>query len=661
MMIKKKRWRLCKGDQEKENILIRELGVNPIVAKLMVNRHIDVDEGRQFLQGTLSDLLDPFTLKDMDVAVSLVMETIESHKPIVIYGDYDVDGITATSVLYRLLKKLGADVTYYIPERQSEGYGLNLEALEHLIERGTALVITVDCGISSYDIVEAVRDRIDMIITDHHTAPDMIPRAKAVINHKQKDCPYKDKNLSGVGVAFKLCQALWLTKRGEWYLDDLDIVALGTVADVVPLVGENRIIVKSGLEKMNREPNLGIKKLIDVAGLHERTITSGHIGFTLAPRLNAAGRVTHATRAVELLVTDDEDIVEAIAAELNETNRERQELERNIHELARVDVANQGHKADYVTIVAGEEWHPGVIGIVASRLVEEFYKPTLAISIHDGIGKGSCRSIDGFNIYDALKSCEDILLQFGGHAAAAGFSIDANRIDELRERLTKYCKAVITEEEYIPVVAIDAELPVDDIDVDIIDRVSDLEPYGMANSTPVFAIMEATVQDIMLMGQLKNHCKIIFETSNGTLDAIAWNRPDLFKSIFVGTVVKVAFSLQKNEWQGMVSPQLMIQAIEPLTEEPIKLSTEGLRQMYVIIKQSMRGRSQSVYNVEQDILRRKPADQNNRSALTSIDVFKELGIVEEYTSDDGQLMLRWNAIEGKLDLVTSVTFLTYSV
>ena len=660
-MIKKKRWRLCKGDQEKENILIRELGVNPIVAKLMVNRHIDVDEGRQFLQGTLSDLLDPFTLKDMDVAVSLVLETIESHKPIVIYGDYDVDGITATSVLYRFLKQLGADVTYYIPERQSEGYGLNLEALEHLIERGTALVITVDCGISSYDIVEAVRDRIDMIITDHHTAPDMIPRAKAVINHKQKDCPYKDKNLSGVGVAFKLCQALWLTKHGEWYLDDLDIVALGTVADVVPLVGENRIIVKSGLEKMNREPNLGIKKLIDVAGLHERTITSGHIGFTLAPRLNAAGRVTHATRAVELLVTDDEDIVEAIAEELNETNRERQELERNIHELARVDVANQGHKADYVTIVAGEEWHPGVIGIVASRLVEEFYKPTLVISIHDGVGKGSCRSIDGFNIYDALKSCEDILLQFGGHAAAAGFSIDANRIDELRERLTKYCKAVITDEEYIPVVAIDAELPVDDIDVDIIDRVSDLEPYGMANSTPVFAIMEATVQDIMLMGQLKNHCKIIFETSNGTLDAIAWNRPDLFKFIFVGTVVKVAFSLQKNEWQGMVSPQLMIQAIEPLTEEPIKLSTEGLRQMYVIIKQSMRGRSQSVYNVEQDILRRKPADQNNRSALTSIDVFKELGIVEEYTSDDGQLMLRWNAIEGKLDLVTSVTFLTYSV
>nr|WP_252894022.1 DHHA1 domain-containing protein [Veillonella denticariosi] len=483
-----------------------------------------------------------------------------------------------------------------------------------------------------------------------------------MINHKQKDCPYTDKNLSGVGVAFKLCQALWLTKYGEWYLDDLDIVALGTVADVVPLVGENRVIVKAGLEKMNEHPNLGIHKLIDVSGLHEKNITSGHIGFTLAPRLNAAGRVTHATRAVELLVTDDSDVAEAIAEELNETNRERQELERNIYEQARIDVLNQGHEADYVTVVAGEEWHPGVIGIVASRLVEEFYKPTLVISFHDGIGKGSCRSIDGFNIYDALKSCEDILIQFGGHAAAAGFSIDMNRIDELRSRLTEYCKRTIDDDEYVPVISIDAELPVDDIDVDIIDSISALEPYGMANSTPVFAVMEAVVQDIMLMGQLKTHCKVILETSRGgTLDAIAWNRPELFKLIFVGTKVKVAFSLQKNEWQGTVSPpQLMIQDIEPITEEPISLTAEGLRQMYVIVKHSMRGNSQSVYHVEQAILRRKPAEQNNRSALASLDVFKELGIVKEYTSDDGQLMLRWNTVEGKLDLVTSVTFLTYS-
>lgn len=659
-MMKKKRWHIMPRNVEKENTLIRELGVNPIVARLMVNRGIDVNEGHCFLEGTLDDLLDPFTLKDMETAVALVLETIETRKPIVVYGDYDVDGITATSLLYRFLVRMGADVSYYIPERQSEGYGLNLEALEHIISDGAALVITVDCGISSYDIVQAVCDRLDIIITDHHTAPPQIPPARAVINHKQPDCPYADKNLSGVGVALKLCQALWLRQHGEWYLEDLDIVALGTVADVVPLVGENRIIVQAGLKKMNELPNLGIHKLIEVAGLHDKTVTAGHIGFTLAPRLNAAGRVTHATRAVELLVTDDVDLAEAIAQELHETNIERQEIERSIHEEARANVAAQGHLADYVTVVSGEEWHPGVIGIVASRLVEEFYKPTFVISVDKGVGKGSCRSIDGFNIYNALKSCEDILIQFGGHAAAAGFSIDANRIDELRHRLTEYCKDHVSADEYIPVVSIDATLPVDDIDIDIVDRVSALEPYGMGNSTPIFGVMDAKVENIMLMGQLKNHCKVILETANGTVDAIAWNRPDLFRHIFQGMNVKVAFTLQKNEWQGFVSPQLMIQDIEPIVEEPIRLTPEGLREIYTIVRLSLKGGANSLYYVEQEILRRKPSDQNGVSALMALDVFKELGIISEETSDSGQTMIRWNVINGKLDLTTSVTFITYS-
>ena len=653
-MMKKKRWHIMPRDIEKENTLIRELGVNPIVARLMVNRNINIDEGHQFLEGSLKDLLDPFTLKDMETAVSLILETIEAGKSIVVYGDYDVDGITATSLLYRFLVKMGANVSYYIPERQSEGYGLNLEALEHIISDKASLVITVDCGISSYDIVQAVGDRIDIIITDHHTAPAQIPPARAVINHKQVDCPYADKNLSGVGVAFKLCQALWLRQCGEWYLEDLDIVALGTVADVVPLVGENRIIVQAGLKKMNELPNLGIDKLIDVAGLHDKTITAGHIGFTLAPRLNAA------TRAVELLVTEDVDLAEAIALELQETNMERQEIERSIHEEARTHVVEQGHLADYVTVVSGEDWHPGVIGIVASRLVEEFYKPTFVISIDNGVGKGSCRSIDGFNIYNALKSCEDLLIQFGGHAAAAGFSIDASWIPELRQRLTEYCKIHVTPDEYTPVVSIDATLPVDDIDIDIVERVSALEPYGMGNSTPVFGVLDAKVQDIMLMGQLKNHCKVILSTANGSIDAIAWNRPDLFRQIFQGMNVKVAFTLQKNEWQGFISPQLMIQDIEPNIEEPIQLHAEGLREIYTIVRQALRGETGSLYHVEQEILRRKPDNQNSSSALMALDVFKELGIISEETNDNGQAMIRWNVINGKLDLTTSVTFITYS-
>lgn len=659
-MIKKKRWRIEPRQIEQENTLIRELGVDPIVAKLMVNRHIDVVEGRNFLQGSLQDLLDPFTLKDMDTAVDMIIAAIEERKQIVVYGDYDVDGITATSLVYRFLVKAGANVSYYIPERQSEGYGLNLEALEQLIADGIDLVITVDCGISSYDIVEAVKDRVDIIITDHHTAPDCIPPAKAVINHKQKDCTYKDEHLSGVGVAFKLCQGVYLRQHGIWYLDDLDIVALGTVADVVPLVGENRIIVQAGLKKMNDSPNLGIQKLVEVSGLKGKQITAGHIGFTLAPRLNAAGRVTHATRAVELLITNRSDEAEIIAMELQETNMERQEIERSIHEEARDNVMVQGGLANYVTVVAGEHWHPGVIGIVASRLVEEFYKPTLVISISDGIGKGSCRSIDGFNIYDALKYCEDILIQFGGHAAAAGFSIEAHRIDELRERLTEYCKEHIAEDEYIPVVSIDTTLPIDDVNVAIIDEVAALEPYGMGNSTPVFAVMDVMVEDIMLMGQMKNHCKVIFEISHGSVEGIAWNRPELFRHIFPGMRVKVAFTLQKNEWQGFISPQLMIQDIEPVIEESIVLTAEGLRAIYTIVRHTLKGGARSMYYVEQDILRKKPSDQNGSSALMALDVFSELGIISEEVSNTGQHMLRWNVVDGKLDLTTSITFLTYS-
>lgn len=658
--MRKKRWLIKPNDEILENKLIHELGVNSIVAKLMANRGFNVEKGRQFLQGTVQDLLDPFTLKGVIEGVDFIESIIEKGESIVIYGDYDVDGMTATAVLYRFLKRFYDNVSFYIPERQSEGYGLNLEALEHIIDMGASLVITVDCGISSYDIVEAVKDRISIIITDHHTAPELIPDAKAVINHKQPGCTYGDMHLSGVGVAFKLCQALWLRRTGEWYLEDLDIVALGTVADVVPLVGENRILVKAGLAKMNDTPNMGIDALMAGAGLKDKVVTAGHIGFILAPRLNAAGRVTHAARAVELLITDDVDLAVTIADELQATNVERQEIERSIHETARLDVINQGHMADYVIVVGGEKWHSGVIGIVASRLVEEFYKPTLVLSIHDGIGKGSCRSIASFNMYDALKAAEDLLIQFGGHAAAAGFSIEEKNIDALRQRLHEYCKNTVTPEEYTPVVTIDAVLPIDDIDVTVIDTVSTLEPYGMSNSTPVFAITEGTVDNIFLMGYLKNHCKVILKTDNGSLDAIAWNRPELYKEIFTGDKVKVAFSLQKNEWQGQVLPQLMLQDIELLEDKKIHLTTDGLRQMYVLIRQIIKGGEIGQYELEQDILRKCPPNQDKASALMAVQVFKELGILLDDTNDNGLAMYRWNQVEGKLDLVTSITFLTYS-
>ena len=654
-----KRWSIEPDHSQEEVQLAAELKVSPIVAKLLINRGLgDPHKARQFLAADMESLLSPWDLKGMREAVACVTKIMEEGGSIVVYGDYDVDGITATSVVYRFLKRCGASVSYYIPERQSEGYGLNLEALEGLIAKGTDLVITVDCGISSYDIVEAVRDRLALVITDHHEAPALIPRAVAVVDHKQPNCPYPDKNLAGV--AYKLCQAIWQERTGEVYHADLDIVALGTVADVVPLVGENRILVKAGLSKMQLQPNRGIEALIDVAGLKDRKITAGHIGFTLAPRLNAAGRVAHATRAVELLTTPSQEEAYEIAEELQEINLERQALERDIHEMARQDVLKQGPDADYVVVVGGQDWHPGVIGIVASRLVEEFYKPTLVISIKDGIGKGSCRSIDNCNIYEALQSAEDLLIQFGGHQAAAGFSIKEDKIPALRERLAQYCKEHLAETDYLPIVDIDSQVAIDDIDVPLIEEIETLEPYGMANPTPVLALEEATISDLFLMGQQKKHAKVLLEREDSTIDAIAWNRSDLHASFFPGDRVKVAFTVQKNEWNGHVSPQLMIQDMALLEGRSLTLTKEGLRAMYTYVRNLIKGGSMPKFRLETELIRRRPEGQTVPVAMASLEVFKELNLLVEETTEEGLESYRWQPAQGQLHLETSITFMKYS-
>lgn len=658
--MQKKRWRIATDYKEDSFCLASALSVSPFVAQLLWHRGIrTVEEAKHFLYDSVTELLDPFLMKDMRVAVDRIQRAIDQHESIVIYGDYDVDGITATSLLTRFFRALGAKVSYYIPERQSEGYGLNLEALEHLIEQKTDLVITVDCGISSYDIVEEVKDRLDMIITDHHNIPGEIPQAVAVINPKREDCSYPDKVLAGVGVAYKLAQAVCLERTGQLYLEDLDIVALGTVADVVPLVGENRIFVREGLRKMNQYPLLGIHKLIQVAGLSEKIITAGHIGFSLAPRLNAAGRVTHASIGVQLLTSTDEIEAEGLAEELQTTNMERQQIEKGILEEARENVLQQGELASKVLVVAGEDWHPGVIGIVASRLVEEFYKPTLMIAIHEGVGKGSCRSIENFDMYEALKSAEDVLIQFGGHKAAAGFTIEADKIPLLRERLNNYCKEKLSAEDYIPNMDVDIVLKPDDVNVPLIDSLEVLEPYGMGNASPIFGIEVGMVESIQLMGYGKQHIKLHVSTSHGPLDAISWFGADLFKEIFRGDRVKIAFTLQKNEWLGKTTPQLLIRDIQVLDNEVPVLTEEKLREAYKVVRQMFQQPNAPKHVVEVAMSNYPPTGMTKREAMLSLDVFKELGILEEEASDRGNLY-RWVQIKNKLDLVTSVTFLQYS-
>lgn len=441
-----KRWHLLEVDEAVVATLSAKLGISPILARILYNRGIQtVEEGRHYLFDTLQDLHDPFLMKGMDKAVRCICEALESKKRIVIYGDYDVDGITSTSLLYSILRDLGGKPRYYIPERMSEGYGLNRDAVQYLIDQGTEVLITVDCGISSYDIVNEFKDNLTMIITDHHEPPENIPPAFAVLNPKQPDCPYPFKQLAGAGVAYKLGQALWQRVMKEPLSGYIELTALGTVADVVPLTGENRIIVRYGLQAIRDGRNIGLQALIADSGVDPEKITADRIAFSVAPRLNASGRISHADLGVRLLLERDSEKACSMAQDLSVLNRERQDIEHEIAAQAIVQVLAEKRQHDNVLVCSGTDWHPGVIGIAASRVKDRFYRPSLVISIHDGIGKGSCRSIPGFNMYEALQSAQDLLLQFGGHPMAAGFSIAAEQIDAFRERLNAYGNSHMTQ------------------------------------------------------------------------------------------------------------------------------------------------------------------------------------------------------------------------
>lgn len=494
------------------------------LAQILANRGIaDVEEGRHFLQDTLNDMADPFLMDGMETAVRRLKQAVEDKERIVIYGDYDVDGITSTSLVYSVLRDLGASPQFYIPERQSEGYGLNEEALQHL-EHEADVLITVDCGISSYELVREFSPHLDIIITDHHEPPEQIPPALAVLNPKKPGCPYPFKELAGAGVAYVLCRALWQRCCNEDLAGYSDLSALGTIADLVPLIGENRIIVRQGLELMKKGQRTGLYALLRASGLVDKEITAGRIAFTAAPRLNAAGRISHATKGVELLLETDDEKAAAAAAELSELNAERQDIEHTIAKEAIAQIESRQQGRDGVLIASHEGWHVGVIGIAASRLVEKYYRPALVITISDGIGKGSCRSISGFNMYEALQSAKDLLIQFGGHTMAAGFSIKAENIEGLRERLLDYAKEHMTADDYIPLVHLDKELETPDVSLDMIAELSSLEPYGMGNSRPVFSLRNLTVEEIRPIGRDKQHVRIVVCGPHKIrLSGVAWS------------------------------------------------------------------------------------------------------------------------------------------
>ena len=512
-MIKKSKWVMRQSDSEIAAKLEKELNLNPLCARVLVNRGIEtVQEAQQFMYPDVSKLIDPFLLKDMDKGVSKINEVIERNGKIVVYGDYDVDGITAVSIIYLYLKSRNANVSYYIPSRSDEGYGLNKDAVKNFKDENTELIITADCGITAYeDIAYATSLGIWVVITDHHKCKEVLPDAYAVINPKRDDCEYPFKELSGVGVAFKLIEALDGKGNSKDLLETYgDLLCLGTIADIVSLTDENRIFVSIGLELLKNPRNIGLRCLIEEAGLANKKLESSHVGFIIAPRINAVGRLGNALDAVKLFTTADEEEARRLACMLCEENTRRQMIEQEILIEACSEIEKgKLHENDRVIVLSSDKWHHGVIGIVASRITEKYGKPCVLISIEDEDAKGSCRGVAGFNMFAALSYCEDILTKYGGHELAAGLAIKKDNIDKLREKINLFAKETYSSKFFVEEIVYDGKITEKDISLDLTDKLEVIQPCGMGNPVPLFLIEKVKIENLTYFGNDK-HIRLRF-------------------------------------------------------------------------------------------------------------------------------------------------------
>lgn len=562
----KKKWVSYGKDYDSYNFT-KELNLPDIFFPLLLNRGINsISAAEEYFFGTMDEnLADPYLLKDMDKAIYRLEKAIKNNEKIAIYGDYDVDGITSSSYLYRVFSELGANTRVYIPNRFDEGYGLNDEAVRKLSEEGIELLITVDCGINSIETVKLARDlSLDVIITDHHECGEILPDALAVINPHRPDSEYPFRKLAGVGVAMRLASALCtrLNKKGleKKYIE---LVAIGTVADIVSLEGENRIIVKSGLAAIKDSSIPGIKALIEVCALNDKPITSYSIGFVIGPRINAAGRLSSAMLCVELFTTDSFQRGLEIARELDTENRERQKIEQKILEDAILKIESEALAEKCgILVVGGEGWHSGVIGIVASRLVEKYYLPTLIISIDGESAKGSARSISGVNIFELMNTAEDYFEKFGGHEMAAGVSLKTEKISELREFLNKKIFEITEGKRFLPEIKVDYRLDSYDLKVETVNSLKLFEPYGIGNPSPVFVARGIKIISAKCMGADGTHLRVTMFDGEKTIDGVAFGKGDLESSLKNGRIVDVLFSLEINSWNGYDKLQMNIKDIK---------------------------------------------------------------------------------------------------
>lgn len=542
--------------------------ISYVMSTVLLNRGIKTREQiMQYIGKSLEGIHNPMLLPDIEQACRRIIQAIENKEKIVIYGDYDVDGVTSTSLLYSFLKENGADVKYFIPDRIRDGYGLNIKAINKISKLGTRLLITVDCGITSVGEVELAKaQRMEVIVTDHHTCKERIPDAVAVVNPKRLDSEYPFLSLAGVGVAFKLI--LGVTKlmgksTKECFDRYCDLVAVGTIADVVDLQGENRLIVDRGLKKLLNTENYGIRALLGVCGANDKSINSTTVAFGLSPRINAAGRMAQASIAVDLLLSQSDKEAYEIALRLDELNRERQRVEKEIFDEALEMIEKNSSFSDKkIIVLAKEGWHHGVIGIVASRITEQFYKPCILIAVEgNGKGKGSGRSVEGINLFDALLASEEHLIQFGGHSLAAGLSLEMKNFDAFYECINKYIAENLKEEPH-KMLDIDCSVPPAFVSVANAKMLERLEPYGMSNPKPVFAMCGVKVVSAVTMGTDERHLRLKIEAGDRIIEAVGFSFGHLAKYLNAGRLIDIAFNLEVSTYQGNERLQLMIKDIK---------------------------------------------------------------------------------------------------
>ena len=686
--MKMKRWVTAKPNLETVRSLARSCGFTPLAAAALCARGIDTPEAaRAFLETDPAKLHDPMLLPDMAKARDTIRRAIEQGKKIAVFGDYDVDGVTSTCVMTRVLRSLGADVRHYIPDRLSEGYGLSMGAMDRLAQDGIGLIVTVDSGVSAFEEIARARELgMEVVVTDHHECREELPDANAVVNPKRADSTYPFAELAGVGVAFKLACALAGDGQQRAVLEQYaDLVALGTVADVMPLIGENRIIVAAGLRRMAETQNVGLSMLLHESGQQGKRLTASTISFILAPRINAAGRLGHADMAAELFLTDDPRRAQTLAMALCEQNKQRQATENQILEQALQKLRREYDPLeDQVIVLAGEDWHHGVIGIVSSRICDRYACPTVLIALEDGIGKGSGRSVKGFNLYEALCDSAPLLERFGGHELAAGLTIREENIQQFHENMEAWAREHVNPQELMPILHIDCPIAPEFISTEATRGLDVLEPFGMGNPQPVFSMCDLLVEEITPISS-DRHVRLTLSKDGQTYTAMLFGTGQGGCGFAQGNYVDAAFCLEINEYRGRCSVQLVIRDIQlstcvvmadqkilnlynrfmsdgALTAREARVLLPERRDLVAVWRHILSRSEDGWLSVPDGALSRRVSWESRREInigklLVCLDVFSESRLLS-YHFREGQLNIVLKHIEGKADISKSVVLKT---